>query len=278
LDFIALINQIPPALYGIMLGSFLTILGVILTNISNTKRLKLQHEHERKLRNKERDLSMRREVYMDAMEAISAGITAISRFSDLHESPEALMQSYSSMSSKESRVMIVGTNDTVKALANFNVELNGAFLRLSAKRETFDAIHQKTQQTEREIEKISNQLEQIYRKQSDRETVVDVEKKDHPLTSEYANLEQQRLNLQKEFESLNNQLIPLIQNLVKDSIVEVGSLNQHLVPIVACMRAELELPFDEAFYTRVLGKGHEKLNEHLASFFEGYDTGAPDNP
>lgn len=34
---------------------------------------------------------MRRAIYMDAMEAISAGITAISRFSELNETPEALM-------------------------------------------------------------------------------------------------------------------------------------------------------------------------------------------
>ena len=273
---ITLIEQIPPALYGIIIGSFLTIIGVVLTNMSNTKRLRLQHEHERVLRNKERDLNMRREVYMDAMEAISAGITAISRFSDLHESPEALMQSYSSMSSKESRVMIVGTNDTINALANFNVELNGAFLRLSAKREKFDAVLKKHQQLEKEIKQIKQRMAEISFQLDIDETNVPQEIYQNRLNTEYNTLEVKLSNLQSENELLDNQLMPLIESLVRDSINEVGTLNKLLAPIVACMRTELELPFDEDFYINVLSKGHEKLNEHLASFFENNEAGMPE--
>ena len=128
-----------PCLSWGLIGSFLTIIGVVLTNISNTKQLHIQHEHERQLRNNERDLNMRCEVYMDAMEAISAGITAISRFSGLNETPEALIKSYPSLSAKVSKVSIVGQNETIEALAYFQLELNAAFLRLGVKRDKFDA-------------------------------------------------------------------------------------------------------------------------------------------
>ena len=36
-----LINAVPPTLWGFIIGSFLTVLGVILTNAANTKRLRL---------------------------------------------------------------------------------------------------------------------------------------------------------------------------------------------------------------------------------------------
>jgi len=278
MDFTAFLDQIHPAFYGVIFGSFLTIIGVVLTNRSNTKRLRLQHEHERDLRNKERDLNMRRQVYMDAMESISTGITAISRFSDLDESPDALMQSYASSSSKESRVMIVGTNETIQALASFNVELNGAFLRLSSKREKFDAIHKRNQQLEDEIDLIDQRMDEIYALRSENSKIAESAMDGQNIPSEYHILEEKRTSLQEEYEVLSSQLVPLIQNLVRDSIDELGRLNQLLVPIVACMRAELELPFDEAFYTTVLSNGHEKLNKHLASFFENYDSEKPDNP
>ncbi len=278
MDFTAFLDQIHPAFYGVIFGSFLTIIGVVLTNRSNTKRLRLQHEHERDLRNKERDLNMRRQVYMDAMESISAGITAISRFSDLHESPDALMQSYSNSSSKESRVMIVGTNETIQALASFNVELNGAFLRLSSKRENFDAIHQRNQQLEKEIEHIDQRLDEISAQGSENSEFTERALDSKKIQSEGRTLEEKRTKLKEEYDVLSSQLVPLIQNLVRESIDELGRLNQLLVPIVACMRAELELPFDEAFYTRVLSSGHEKLNQHLASFFENYDSEKPENP
>lgn len=135
---ITMIESIPPAFTGVLIGSLLTIIGVVLTNISNTKRLRIHHEHELKLRNKERDLDMRREIYMDAMEAVTAGITAIRRFAELNQTPEALMQSCTRLSAKVGKVTIVGQNATIEALANFQLELNGAFLRLSAKRDKFD--------------------------------------------------------------------------------------------------------------------------------------------
>ena len=87
MDIMSFIEIIPTALYGIIIGSFLTIIGVVLTNASNTKRLRLQYEHEQKLANKARDLNLRRDVYMQAMEAISAGLVAVGRFSELQISP-----------------------------------------------------------------------------------------------------------------------------------------------------------------------------------------------
>jgi len=139
MTIISFIENIPPAFYGVLIGSMLTIIGVVLTNLSNTNQLRLQYEHERQLQNKERDLNMRREIYMDAMEGISAGITAVSRFAELNETPEALMKSFTSLSANVCKVTIVGQNETIEALANFQLELNGAFLRVSAKRDQFDA-------------------------------------------------------------------------------------------------------------------------------------------
>lgn len=50
MNLITLIQNILPPIYGVLIGSLLTIIGVVLTNISNTNRLRLQHEHERELR------------------------------------------------------------------------------------------------------------------------------------------------------------------------------------------------------------------------------------
>lgn len=107
--------------------------------------------------NKERDLNMRREIYMDAMEAI----TAISRFNELSETPEALMQSYSSLSAKLGKVTIVWQNETIEALANFQLEVNGAFLRMSAKRDKFDKMLQHSQEIEAEIQTVREQLNHL---------------------------------------------------------------------------------------------------------------------
>ena len=92
MNILFIFTNMPSAFYGVIIGSMLTIIGVVLTNISNTRWLRLQHDYDRDVRNKERDPNMRRKIYMDAKEAISAGITAISRFAEINETPEVLMK------------------------------------------------------------------------------------------------------------------------------------------------------------------------------------------
>ena len=269
MNLITLIESIPPAFYGVLIGSLLTIIGVTLTNISNTKRLRIQHEHEVALRSKERDLNMRREVYMDAMEAISAGITAISRFSELSETPEALMQSYSSLSSKLGKVTIVGQNATIEALANFQLEVNGAFLRMSAKRDKFDKQLRHSQAVEAEIEKLNDKLNQLTTQFTQAKV-----NQDHDLSHRYQAeidaLHKDLTDLQEQERNIGNQLMHTIAKLVQTSMTEVSALNKLLVPLISLMRKELELPFNSEHFAQILEKGNDELEAYMASFFNGY--------
>jgi len=264
----SIIENIPPAFYGVIIGALLTIIGVLLTNSSNTKRLRIQHEFEREIRNKERDLNLRRDVYMDAMEALSAGITAVSRFSDLHETPESLMQSYSDLSPKVSRVMIIGENETIKELANFSIELNGAFLRLSAKREKFNAIHQQSQVLESRLESAQKELER-----STALLIKPMETANPEIVSQKSQekcdtIEKQITALKAKEEEVGNQLIQMIKDLVQTSMSEVAELNHRLVPLISLVRSELGLPFDEDYYAQIMEQGHQKLGEYLEDFFQ----------
>ena len=274
MDLLTFLENIPPAFTGVIVGSFLTIIGVVLTNMSNTKRLRIQHEHEVKLRNKERDLNMRREIFMDAMEAISAGITAISRFSELSETPETLMQSYSKLTSKLGKVTIVGQNETIEALANFQLEINGAFLRMSAKREKFDRLLQSSQSIETEIktlnEKIGELNEKVTRAKLNQENQLN-----HRFQSEIKQLQDELSKKKSLEEEIGGQLYQTVAELVKTSMAEVSALNKLIVPLISLMRSELELPFNEEHFAQITERGNAALEEYMNSFFNEYDEEIP---
>lgn len=274
MDLLTFLENIPPAFTGVIVGSFLTIIGVVLTNMSNTKRLRIQHEHEVKLRNKERDLNMRREIFMDAMEAISAGITAISRFSELSETPETLMQSYSKLTSKLGKVTIVGQNETIEALANFQLEINGAFLRMSAKREKFDRLLQSSQSIETEIktlnEKIGELNEKVTRAKLNQENQLN-----HGFQSEIKQLQDELSKKKSIEEEIGGQLYQTVAELVKTSMAEVSALNKLIVPLISLMRSELELPFNEEHFAQITERGNAALEEYMNSFFNEYEEEIP---
>lgn len=275
MNITSIFESIPSAFYGVFIGSLLTIIGVVLTNMSNTKRLRIQHEHERALRSEERDLNMRREIYMDAMEALSTGITAIGRFSELSETPEALMQSYTSLSAKVGKVTIVGQNETIEALANFQLELNGAFLRLGAQRDIFDKKMQKTQALEAEISSLEGQINQLSTQIIQAKIDQDHQRIDR-LQTEIDQLTEALTGLQVKNELLGSQLMQSITSLLQTSMAEVSSLNNLLVPLISLMRTELKLPFNEEHFARILQKGNQGLEDYMGAFFQDYQQSLMD--
>jgi hypothetical protein len=40
--------------------------------------------------------------------------------------------------------------------------------------------------------------------------------------------------------------------------------------MIGLMRSELELPFNEKYYAKILKDGHEKQKEYLAEFFKDF--------
>lgn len=270
MNILSFFENIPSAFYGVFIGSLLTIIGVILTNISNTKRLRLQHDHEVKLRIQERDHNMRREIFMDAMEAISAGITAISRFSELSETPDTLMQSYSKLTSKLGKVTIVGQNETIEALANFQLEVNGAFLRMSAKREKFDKLLLQSQTIEVEVETKKKELE-FLTKQLTQAKINQEFELSASLQTELERGQEDLLLVKSQEEEIGEQLFRCVTNLVQTSMSEVSALNKLLVPLISLMRSELDLPFNVEHFAQITERGNDALEEYMASFFNEFN-------
>ena len=144
MDIIALIEKIPATFWGVVVGSFFTITGVLLTNRSNTNRLRIQLDHDREIKKEERELTLRKEIYLAAAEAISSGIQMIGSIANLNVSYDKLMESFSEKAPAIAKVNVIANEDTIKALTAFMEELTSGLLRLSHQRIKLGAAQQKT--------------------------------------------------------------------------------------------------------------------------------------
>ncbi len=263
------LDQMSPTFLGIVVGSLFTIVGVILTNASNTRRLRIQHEHEQYLESKERDASLRRDTYLAAIEAISAGMVAVGRFGELNIKQEELMQSYTEKSPAIAKVTIVGRDETIKAVANFNSELTGAFLRLTSDRqnlnvawERYAALEGKINLATREQERLQSLMDEYLAEGEQDEGQWNLLRRKHEV--ERKKLER----LTAEQEELMNQVMPAHMNLIQRCLKEAATLDRLLTPVISMMRSELELPFDEVFYSQIVEENHKKQAEYLEAFIK----------
>ena len=266
-----LLDAVPPTIWGFIIGSLLTVLGIVLTNAANTKRLRLQHEHEWKLESKERNLNLRRDVYLAAMEAIATSVATIGRFGNLNIPSDELELILTDKSPAFSRVSIVGQEATIQAVATFSRELTGTFLRLSAKREKLSWLMQRLAGVEQKIAQVLREQEHT-RAQLDACSIAEPrdESAEHALRKTLA-LQQQRLEAWRAEEmELTRQTFPGQMSLVRDSIVESAALERLLVPLISLIRAELELPFDAEVYARIIEEGHQQVIDYLDAYIEDF--------
>jgi len=74
-EFINLLQSVPTVVSGIvgtLIGSSLTIIGVVLTNRSNTERLKTQLQHEQNVRRQELKRERAEELYVESKKYLNA--------------------------------------------------------------------------------------------------------------------------------------------------------------------------------------------------------------
>ena len=86
-------QKIPAALW-VVFGSLISLSGVVLTNRASEQRLKSQFLHDRDLRNSDRELALRKEIYLSVAEAIHAGFIAIGKMPNLEMTLDEITRGY----------------------------------------------------------------------------------------------------------------------------------------------------------------------------------------
>ena len=101
------IESIPATFWGVIIGAFFSLSGVALTNRANDRRLHAQLAHDRQIKDRERELTLRKDVYLAAAEAISAGLMTVGRFADLEIPHDKLTEIYLEKSPAIAKVHVI---------------------------------------------------------------------------------------------------------------------------------------------------------------------------
>lgn len=266
-NIITLFERIPPTFWGIIIGALFTVIGVVLTNTANIKRLRLQQAYEREQAEKQWDTNLRRDTYLSAIEAISAGMVVVGRFADFDVPHQELMRSYTDKSPAIAKVTLVGKEKTIEAVANFSQLLTGAFLRLSAKREQLNGVMARSVALEDQMETAREEearlLALIHEHELSGHANAALAER---LAQKLAVVRERIDSLQAEQTAVDTDWISAQMELVQKSIEETAELDRMLIPVISRIRQELGLPFDEAFYTQVIETGHKSQAEFLDAF------------
>lgn len=266
-DLVCLIKIIPASFWGVIVGSFFSIGGVALTNRAIDRRLQAQFEHERLRKKKDREMELRKEVYLAAAEAISAGLNAVGRFANLDLPNDQVTNDYTERSPAIAKVHVIAKTETVEALVRFTNALGVLFLKQFSRR--IELMIEKNSITilDNQIVDFGKERDRFLEmiKQHNIEGVVDGRRWN--VLQENFEFEQKRI---RDGTASRAKLLEALQPkqfaFARECVSNAAELGQLLIPILVAIRAELELEFDEEAYRQMISVSIVKQQEAFDGF------------
>jgi len=248
-----LAENIPASFWGVVVGSFFSMGGVYLTNKASDKRLHAQFKNERQQKIQDREMALRKEVFLSAAEAVSAGMNAIPLFSNFDLPNDQITKDYVGKAPEISKVHIIAKMETVKAMVNFTGEMGAIFLRLFARRYELMAERSQIQILNNQIAEYRQELDRTLEKTKQFNIEGNADARKWEVLQDNFTFEQQRIaEATAQANQLNMTLIPKQLEFMQECAAQTSQLGKILVPLLSAARAELELPFDEASYLLIV--------------------------
>jgi hypothetical protein len=267
-ELVSLVESIPSTFWGVVIGAFFAIGGVHLTNRANDRRLKLQLEHDRTLKNAERELALRKDIYLAAAEAISEGLRTMLRFPDLLISNRDLMIRYSDKAASIAKIHVVAREETVKTLSIFMSELEAAFLRLWVRRYPLMAQKEQIDILGRQADEFGetrNQMVELMRQHN-----IDGSNDPRRMKVLQGNFEFEQKRVDKAIEdqqALGKDLAMKGIGYFGEAYGEYKKVMKLLAPVVIAVRTELELPISRALVEKLYEETVQRQETQLTEFF-----------
>ena len=262
--FAQLLDKVPATFWGVVVGSFFTLsgtlTGIFFTNRANDRRLSLQLQNDRELKNREREMTFRKDTYAAAAEAIAVSMGALSKFSELSFSLKEVSETYLEQSPALAKVNLVAGEDTIRALANFGAGFAGAFSRLAQQRMVLSNLQ----------EQIAVRIALLKGFEKTRDAMIEL-MRHHNIEGFHDARRFEAIQKDYEFEAgriettnqelqqLNAELSAKFLVFVKQCFVENINVQQLLIPLLLAARKELELSISTEKYAEILHQACSNL-------------------
>jgi hypothetical protein len=260
-----LIEKIPAAFWGVLIGSFFSLGGVIISNRSSDRRFREQQEHDRILKKEEREHSLRKEMYLEVAESIAFQTNVLGRLLDPKFTAEELSQEFFSRAPKVARALVVAGDEIAKHLLNVTNALSLAYLRLSAQRSELTTELTQIKTLESLIESSSNERNRML--ELIKQINIDGVRDDRRWNILNDNFEFEQKRIQGWNAAIHSTRLDLYRkqiNLLTSLQEEQRAISQLMIPALAAVKAELNLQFNAEEFLSMSEKSFDSQNQEIS--------------
>jgi len=276
----ALLESIPAAVYAATTASTITLAGLWLQNRGESARNIQRLDHDALQRDREREMTMRREVYLKAAEAMAHAQEYLAGLANTDVSPQQHEAIIKGVGADLNKVHIVGSMQTVKTIVEANQFFAHAVSDLSIHKFPITRITHEIEfeqmiidsASARRDEALAN-MKEMNRSSTNNPKLWDVQNKifnDEQKDIDEAFAKKEHLQRQ-----LAQHQMDFLKRCAKAGL-ELGKL---VVKANLAIRRELELHLDADEYLNLMRQSHETLGREVDDFHQKMkQTGIPELP
>lgn len=261
------IGTIPDIVWAASLASILTLTGVILSNRNSRKQALAQLKHDSHQRDRERNMILRKEVYLPAAEAISKGITILTELVELNLSTQEVKENLSSYSAAISKIQIVGSNNTVQATSAFSQKLVSSFLELIVIRAPLLDRKNEIEIRTNFINKTQSELDRYIKLMKDANLAGNTDQRIWDSLNRSVEYEQkQNERYIKERSELTSIQDKKLANFFELCVLKQAEVSRLIPTAIFAIREELEMSIDKDAYLASFNAGLKENNKIFQDF------------
>ena len=248
--------SIPDVVWAAIGGSALTLFGVF-----------LQLVHDGKQRNRERELNLRRDVYLPAAEEFAATVSYIVRLPNIDLDEQGKMEPVPGFMKIAAKINIVGSNETIVATNTLVSKIDSVFVPLMSKKLPLAKLKSEIKVLEKIVDDCQTRAQKAifdmrsltFNKESD-QSILQLVKSDFE-------------RAQKDSEKFGNELsikrdqhIKMTCDMSVECLEATMQIQRFFVPLLIAIRKELKLPFDPKKCLKPLEQINREAREPLDKF------------
>jgi hypothetical protein len=250
------LSSIPDVVWAALGGSGLTLLGVF-----------VQLRHDAKQRNNERQMRLRRDVYLPAAEQLTATIGYVAKLPNVDLDNQGEMEPISGFMSAAAKINIIGSNETIAATNALVGKVSSVVLQLMPKKLPLVKLKHEI----KVYEKIVTDCEaRTQRALADMRALNFSKESDQGLwklvKSDFERAQQDSEKYRNELATKWDQYMKLFCDMLIECVECSKQIQDFITPALIAIRKELRLPFDQEQYRKLV----EQVNREGKQAFDNF--------
>ncbi len=268
-NLLDLLQKVPDVVWAAVIAAILTLSGVLLTTLSNFILTILKFKHDFVKQDHERNMALRRQVYLDAVEAITGNYLSIMKISDLTYPDSEISKQFASSAGKINMVYVIGTTETVRTISELNASITKEYLKLTAERLPLVQRRNEIKTIDNQIKNNLSQRNQMMElfKNLKINRVQDEEQFD--MIEKYYKIHESQISkLDHNFRELIEKNQGGQKQLHINCMESFNTIRGYFPDAIGCIRKEMGLSFNEREFRKIVDLEAEESRKAVQDFME----------